>query len=82
MFCVDLRENSDYFPVQHQLTGLYNRKCVYCAVRAEPLTIIPVNLNPVLIQHWIVVAQVEIFNQDGKLVNVSATSVTLYGVCY
>jgi len=24
-FCVDLRTNSDYFPIQHQLTGLYNR---------------------------------------------------------
>jgi len=25
VFCVDLRTNSDYFPVQHQLTVLYNR---------------------------------------------------------
>jgi hypothetical protein len=24
MFCVDLRTNSDYFPIQHYLTGLYN----------------------------------------------------------
>jgi len=28
-FCVDLRTNSDYFPVQHWLTGLYNRDGVY-----------------------------------------------------
>ena len=25
VFCVDLRINSDYFPIQHWLTGLYNR---------------------------------------------------------
>jgi len=25
MFCVDLTTNSDYFPIQHYLTGLYNR---------------------------------------------------------
>jgi len=28
--CVDLRTNSDYFPIQYQLTGFYNRdtKCL------------------------------------------------------
>ena len=25
VFCVNLRTNSDYFPIQHQLTGSYNR---------------------------------------------------------
>ena len=36
VFCVDLRTNSNYFPIQHLLTGLYNRDgCVYCAVRTE-----------------------------------------------
>jgi len=25
VFCVDLRTNSDCFPIQHQLTGFYNR---------------------------------------------------------
>ena len=25
VFCVDLRTNSDYFPIQHFLTGLHNR---------------------------------------------------------
>ena len=25
VFCVDLRTNSDYFPIQHELTGFYNR---------------------------------------------------------
>jgi len=25
VFCVDLRTNSYYFPLQHQLTGFYNR---------------------------------------------------------
>ena len=24
VFCVDLRTNSDYFPIQYQLTGFYN----------------------------------------------------------
>jgi len=24
VFCVDLRTNSDYFPIQHQLTGFYD----------------------------------------------------------
>jgi len=33
VFCVDLRTNSDYFPIQHLLTGFYNRDGVfYCAV--------------------------------------------------
>ena len=32
VFCVDLRTNSDYFPIQHQLTGLYNRDGV-CLLR-------------------------------------------------
>jgi len=25
VFCVDLRTNSDYFPLQHLLTGFHNR---------------------------------------------------------
>ena len=29
VFCVDLRINNDYFPIQHKLTGLYNRDGVY-----------------------------------------------------
>ena len=32
VFCVDLRTNSDYFPIQHELTGLYNRVGV-CLLR-------------------------------------------------
>jgi hypothetical protein len=32
VFCVDLRTNSDYFPIQHQLTGFYNREEV-CLLR-------------------------------------------------
>jgi len=31
VFCVDLRINSDYFPIQHSLTGLYNRDGVFTA---------------------------------------------------
>ena len=33
VFCVDLRTNSDYFPIQHQLTGFYNRDAV-CLLRS------------------------------------------------
>jgi hypothetical protein len=32
VFCVDLRTNSDYFPIQHYLTGFYNRDGV-CLLR-------------------------------------------------
>ena len=32
VFCVDLRTNSDYFPIQHSLTGFYNRDGV-CLLR-------------------------------------------------
>ena len=32
VFCVDLRTNSHYFPIQHYLTGLYNRDGV-CLLR-------------------------------------------------
>ena len=30
VLCVDLRTNSDYFPIQHLLSGFYNRdgKCL------------------------------------------------------
>jgi len=31
VFCVDLRTNSNYFPIQHQLTDLYNRDGVFTA---------------------------------------------------
>jgi len=32
VFCVDLRTNSDYFPIQYELTGFYNRdgECLLC----------------------------------------------------
>ena len=29
--CVDLRTNSDYFPIQHQVTGFYNRDLTLCS---------------------------------------------------
>ena len=32
VFCVDLRTNSDYVPIQHQLSGFYNRDEV-CLLR-------------------------------------------------
>ena len=41
VFCVDLRTNSDYFPIQQQLTRFITETdCVYCAVRTGSLYII------------------------------------------
>ena len=34
VFCVDLRTNSHYFPIQHQLIGFYNRDGV-CLLRGK-----------------------------------------------
>jgi hypothetical protein len=34
VFCVDLRTNSDYFPIRHLLTGFYNRDGV-CLLRGK-----------------------------------------------
>ena len=31
VLCVDVRTNSDYFPIQHQLTDFYNRNIVFTA---------------------------------------------------
>jgi len=31
VFCVDMRTNSDYVPIQHQLVGFYNRDSVFTA---------------------------------------------------
>ena len=31
VFCVDLRTNSDYFSIQHKLTGFYYRDGVFTA---------------------------------------------------
>ena len=43
VFCVDLRTNSDYCPIQHKLTGFIKEtECVYCAVRTGSLYIIQV----------------------------------------
>ena len=41
MFCVDLRTNSDYFPIQpYWLVCITETECVYCAVRTGSLYII------------------------------------------
>ena len=39
VFCVDLRTNSDYFPIQHELTGFYNRDEV-CLLRGTDWVLI------------------------------------------
>ena len=45
VFSVDLRTNSDYFPMQHQLTGFRTEtECVYCAVRTEYLNTVSLDL--------------------------------------
>jgi hypothetical protein len=33
VFCVDLRTNSDYFPLQHWLVFVTKMECVYCTVQ-------------------------------------------------
>jgi len=47
VFCVYLRTNSHYFPIQHYLTGFYNRDrvFVYCAVWTGCLNLTWVDLN-------------------------------------
>jgi hypothetical protein len=45
VFCVDLRTNSDYFPIQHWLVFITETECVYCAVRTEYLN----TINSVLV---------------------------------
>jgi len=48
VFCVDLRTNSDYFPIQHQRVGFY------CAARAgclHTIRVIFVSSRPVPVQH-------------------------------
>ena len=44
VFCVDLRTNSDYFPIQHRLIRFITEtECVYCAVRAGYLNVMQVS---------------------------------------
>jgi hypothetical protein len=31
VFCMDLRTNNDYFPIQHWMTGFYNRDLTLCS---------------------------------------------------
>ena len=46
MFCVDLRTNSHYFPIQHQLTVCITQtQFLHCAVRTAFLFIIQVDIN-------------------------------------
>ena len=42
VFCVDIRKNSDYFSIQHKLTGFHNRDGMYYAARTGYLNIIQV----------------------------------------
>ena len=46
VFCVDLRTNSHYFPIQHNwLVCITETVCVYCAVRTEYLYAVNVNFS-------------------------------------
>lgn len=46
MFCMDLRANSTYFPIQRDSNDfIAEKECVYCEVRNESLTNIYVNFN-------------------------------------
>ena len=76
VFCVDLRTNSDYFTVQHWLTGwlvfITETECVYCAVRST-FYVLPTqcvygfcvdlrtNSDYFTVQHWLV----GFYNWDG-----------------
>ena len=42
VFCVDLRTNSDYFPIQHYLTGFCNRDGV-CLLRGTDYMLVNVS---------------------------------------
>jgi len=54
-FCLDLRTNSDYFPIQHELAGFYNREDVFTARYGLGLYVFCVDLRTnsdyFLIQH-------------------------------
>ena len=45
MFCVDPRTNSDYFPIQHQLTCFYNRNRVRL-LRCTDWVFLPYSVRP------------------------------------
>jgi hypothetical protein len=46
---MDLRTNSDYFPIQQKVTGFYNdTESVYCAVRNKCLYSLHLQSNPVI----------------------------------
>jgi hypothetical protein len=59
VFCVGLRTNSDYFPIQHLLTDLYNRDGV-CLLRGTGWALKLVQFRPqgvnrfqtVLLRKW------------------------------
>jgi len=48
VFCVDLRTNSDYFPIyvsrSNWLVFIMEKECVYCAVETESVNAMKVNL--------------------------------------
>jgi len=46
VFCVDLRTNSGYFPIQHKLTGFYNRGRVFTARYGLGLRIRQIQFRP------------------------------------
>ena len=59
VFCVDLRINSDYFPIQHWLTGLYNRDGV-CLLRGTDWIFI---YNSTFFTHSVIMCFVWIWEQ-------------------
>ena len=59
VLCVDLRRNSDYFPIQHWLTGFYNRDGV-CLLRGTGWTFI---YDPTFCPHSVFMCFVWIWEQ-------------------
>jgi len=43
VFCVDMRTNSDYFPIQHRLVCITETESVYFAVRTGSLRVLCIN---------------------------------------
>jgi hypothetical protein len=71
VFCVDLRTNSDYFPIQYLLDFITEMEYVYCAVRAGSLNIAQVNL------HLHVTLNQDKWAKPGKLFESNAPSTVL-----
>jgi len=63
VFCVDLRTNSDYFPIQHWLTGFYNTDLTLCSPVVTICTASLTFINPTFYPHTVFMCFVWIWEQ-------------------